>query len=98
MRLRYDDPTPLRFVLERTEDETGISGTGKVASGCCFPDGSAVVHWNTDIFTTTSSSRWRTSRHSTATAARPESCGSISQHLDRSRHRWRDPKKVCGAK
>lgn len=26
---------------------------GKVASGCMFPDGSAVLHWNSAIFTTT---------------------------------------------
>jgi hypothetical protein len=53
MDLRFADPTPRRFILLRTEDVSGISGVGKVASGCVFPDGSAVLHWNTDIFTTT---------------------------------------------
>jgi hypothetical protein len=53
MDLRFTDPTPQRFVLLRSEDVSGISGVGKVASGCVFPDGSAVLHWNTDIFTTT---------------------------------------------
>jgi hypothetical protein len=36
-----------RFQLERTEDPTGISGTGTVAEGVVFADGSAVVHWLT---------------------------------------------------
>lgn len=53
MELRFDDPTPRRFVLVRDKDISGISGTGKVASGCVFPDGSAVLHWNTKVFSTT---------------------------------------------
>lgn len=36
-----------RFVLERTEDATGISGTGSVAWGVCFPDGTVCLRWNT---------------------------------------------------
>ena len=38
---------PRRFVLDRVEDATGISGTGEVAWGCVFPDGVAVLRWNT---------------------------------------------------
>jgi len=38
-----------RFVLEREEDETGLSGTGTVAWGVVFPDGAAVTRWNAPI-------------------------------------------------
>jgi hypothetical protein len=34
-----------RFVLARDVDETGVSGTGRVAEGCQFSDGTAVVRW-----------------------------------------------------
>ncbi len=36
---------PRTFVLRRTEDETGVSGTGDVAWGVAFPDGAAVTRW-----------------------------------------------------
>lgn len=36
-------PRPFRLV--RTEDVTGLSGTGIVAWGCVFPDGKAVTRW-----------------------------------------------------
>lgn len=45
---QWDDP-PRRFVLQRLEDETGISGTGTVAWGVKFPDGRAVTRWNSDV-------------------------------------------------
>jgi hypothetical protein len=38
---------PRRFALNRVVDETGISGTGLVAFGVNFPDGTAVIRWNT---------------------------------------------------
>ncbi len=34
-----------RFVLDRTEDETGTSGTGIVAEGIQFSNGQVVIHW-----------------------------------------------------
>lgn len=34
-----------RFILERTEDVSGVSGTGTVAEGVMFDDGVTVVHW-----------------------------------------------------
>lgn len=40
---------PRRFVLERREDETGLSGTGQVAWGVVFPDGTAATRWNAPI-------------------------------------------------
>lgn len=38
-------PTMRRFQLHRSNDVTGVSGTGIVAEGCQFADGRAVVHW-----------------------------------------------------
>lgn len=37
-----------RFVMVRTEDVSGSSGTGWVANGVEFPDGTCVIHWNTE--------------------------------------------------
>jgi len=34
-----------RFNLVRDIDHTGVSGTGTVAAGCCFPDNSCVMQW-----------------------------------------------------
>lgn len=44
---------PRTFRLLRLEDETGISGTGVVAEGCVFADGTAVVRWKTAHRSTT---------------------------------------------
>ena len=41
-----------RFQLVRKEDETGISGTGVVAYGVAFPDGTAVLRWDTKVNST----------------------------------------------
>ena len=40
------------FVLFRREDETGISGTGVVAEGSMFTDGTCVVRWLTEFTST----------------------------------------------
>lgn len=37
-----------RFVLQRDEDPTGVSGTGVVAEGVIFSSGKAVLEWLTD--------------------------------------------------
>lgn len=37
--------TPRRFVVSRDRDVTGVSGTGTVAEGVEFSDGTAVVRW-----------------------------------------------------
>lgn len=34
-----------RFVLNRTKDMTGTSGTGIVAEGVCFTNGKVALHW-----------------------------------------------------
>jgi hypothetical protein len=39
--------TMRRFVLNRHEDETGISGVGTVAAGVQFPDGKVAMRWLT---------------------------------------------------
>ncbi len=36
-----------KLVLDRIEDETGISGTGIVALGVVFPDGKCTIEWQT---------------------------------------------------
>lgn len=40
------------FVLRRNEDFTGVSGTGDVAEGVCFSDGTAVMRWRSDLAST----------------------------------------------
>jgi hypothetical protein len=41
------------FVLERKKDVSGISGTGIVAEGIIFSDGSVAYRWFSDTPTTT---------------------------------------------
>lgn len=43
---------PRRFVLMRYEDETGVSGTGPVAYGIRWHDGSCALHWNGEVRST----------------------------------------------
>lgn len=35
--------------LDRTEDVSGVSGTGRVAEGVQFDDGTIVLQWNTKV-------------------------------------------------
>lgn len=44
---------PRRFDLIRVDDETGVSGTGRVATGVRWPDGTATMRWLSDTPTTT---------------------------------------------
>jgi hypothetical protein len=41
-----------RFVLDRTTDVSGISGTGVVAEGVVFTDGSVVLRWTVALKST----------------------------------------------
>lgn len=41
-----------RFQLVREIDVTGVSGTGVVAEGAVFPDGTAVMRWATGTAST----------------------------------------------
>lgn len=43
---------PRRFLLERTTDVSGVSGTGTVVWGVVFPDGRVAYRWNTSTATT----------------------------------------------
>ena len=36
---------PQTFALDRTTDVSGVSGTGRVADGCCWPDGTVSIRW-----------------------------------------------------
>lgn len=38
-------PNQRRFHLQRDEDETGVSGPGRVAEGCQFSNGVIVLEW-----------------------------------------------------
>ena len=40
-----DDIKPRAFLLQRDIDETGVSGTGIVAEGVCFSDGTVALRW-----------------------------------------------------
>lgn len=42
-----------RFVLNRKEDVSGVSGVGVVAEGIEFSDGSAAIRWLTSRASTT---------------------------------------------
>lgn len=37
------------FYLDRVEDASGVSGTGRVAEGVEFSDGRCALHWNTAV-------------------------------------------------
>lgn len=41
-----------RFYLQRDEDESGISGTGRVVDGVQFNDGTVVIRWNSNTAST----------------------------------------------
>lgn len=41
-----------RFALVRDYDVSGVSGTGLVAVGVVFPDGQAVMQWQSDLRST----------------------------------------------
>ena len=47
------DKSPRLFRLVRDEDESGVSGTGHVADGVIWHDGTCAVHWRTEHTSTT---------------------------------------------
>lgn len=67
-----------RFVLRRMEDETGVSGTGDVAEGVVFSDGTAAM-------------RWRTAQTSTAIYSSIEALEAIHGHGGRTQVVFTDP-------
>lgn len=40
------------FELHRDQDTTGVTGTGRIAVGVVFEDGTAVTHWLTEVRST----------------------------------------------
>jgi hypothetical protein len=46
------DQFPIPFHLIRDTDETGISGTGVVAEGVVFSDGTCAMRWRTEVAST----------------------------------------------
>jgi hypothetical protein len=67
-----------RFELHRSSDPTGVSGTGVVAEGVEFGDGTAVVRWR---------SRWPT----TVLHQDMASVAAIHGHGGSTRVGWLDP-------
>ena len=68
---------PWRFRLRRNDDVTGVSGTGYVADGVRFGDGTHVL-------------RWRTSHRSTAIYASGEDVVAIHGHDGKTALEWID--------
>ena len=48
MRLLANTPGPRRFKLMRKADISGVSGTGHVADGVTFYDGTTAIYWRTE--------------------------------------------------
>lgn len=42
----------IRFYLQRNQDATGVSGTGRVGEGVVFRDGTCVMRWMTEVSST----------------------------------------------
>lgn len=47
-----------RFYLNRKTDVSGVSGTGRVADGFVFPDGTAVIRWRSQAPSTVVWNSW----------------------------------------
>jgi len=71
-----------RFRLDRIEDATGVSGTGCVAQGIVFSDGTVTMRWMTEL-------------RSTAFYSSIEDVEAIHLHGGKSVLRWEDP--ICFA-
>lgn len=72
-----------RFRIDRETDVTGVSGTGCVAQGVVFSDGTTVVRWMSGATPTTTAH------------ASIESVEAIHLHGGLSKLRWEDP--ICFA-
>lgn len=44
---RSSDTSSRRFILNRKEDASGVSGTGVIAEGVEFSDGTCALRWKT---------------------------------------------------
>lgn len=70
-----------RFELHRSADSTGVSGTGVVADGVQWPDGSVVL-------------RWRSRHASTVVLSSIEDAERVHGHSGSTRTVWSDPTAV----
>ena len=53
MESKWNEETRVRrFILSRSEDLSGISGTGDVAEGVVFTDGTTVLRWTVELTST----------------------------------------------
>lgn len=75
--MAVDGQVMRRFLLVRHSDPSGVSGTGIVAQGVEFPDGSVAL-------------RWSCSRPSTAVWGSVEDVRRIHGHNGRTVIRWLD--------
>ena len=68
----------MEFYLERDEDESGVSGTGRVAHGVVFDDGTVSMRWLTEYRSTATYRRlddvWRIHSHGGKTRLVPHRC------------------------
>jgi len=73
-----------RFYLDRIEDATGVSGTGIIAEGVVFTDGTVVL-------------RWRTAHHSTGLYNSLDEMVTIHGHDGRTVVKWIDSHPYFGS-
>lgn len=71
-----------RFILNRLEDASGVSGVGPVAEGVCFTDGTCVI-------------RWTTAHRSTAVYESMVTLEAIHGHEGRTKVQWVDDKEAA---
>ena len=76
--VRDDLGEPRLFALVRTDDVSGVSGTGRVADGVQWPDGTVTM-------------RWRTTKATTVGADCIEDVVEIHGHDGRTTVAWSDP-------
>jgi hypothetical protein len=79
---------PRRFRLVRTEDESGVSGTGTVAYGVCWGDGAVDLQWRNDR--TDGVATQRNGFAAYHSEAGIEDCLEVHGHGGRTRVEWID--------
>jgi hypothetical protein len=74
-----------RFELHRDTDVTGISGTGIVAEGCVFTDGTTILRW-----LTSGTTRPHMVKPTTVIHESPESVQALHGHNGATHIEWLD--------
>jgi len=75
-----------RFVLRRDEDVTGLSGTGDVAEGVVFSDGTVVMRWKGPV-----EHPWGTIEPTTVMHPHIENVEHLHGHNGSTHIEWVDP-------